>query len=147
MFFDGLIVSISILMLIYWFRYTCLLMLRTKPAQDFARKVATANQLSFIEVQNRLAQPGAPEHLDELQQMLDRDYRLIMYLIRHAEKFQAPAPELEHRMLMLDFHVMRFRYRVSKRFAGAQSHHSLTEMANIIAHFANVMGERAASAA
>jgi hypothetical protein len=146
-FFDALIVSISVLMLLYWFRYTCLLMLRTKPGPDFTRKVAAANHLSFVDVRSRLAQPSAPEQLDELHRMLDRDYRLVMYLIRHAEKFQAPTPELEHRMLMLDFHVMRLRYRVSKRFSASQSLHSLDEMARIIAHFANVMGERAASTA
>lgn len=147
MFFDVLVVLMSVGMLIYWFRYSCVLMLRTKPLRDFSKQVAFANQLKFVEVQNRLTNSGSAEQLDELQRMLDRDYRLVMYLIRHASKFQAPAPEVEHRMLMLDFQVMRLRYRLARRFSLAQTRHSLEEMASIIAHFANVMGERAAAPA
>ena len=44
----------SVLLLGYWFRYTCLLILSAKTTRDFAGEVAEANQLSFLEVQARL---------------------------------------------------------------------------------------------
>jgi hypothetical protein len=141
--FNVLIIAVSMLLLLYWFRYTCLLLLRTKPARNYSKQVAAANQLNVFVVRERLA-ASEPVQLDELQQMLNRDYRLVMYLLRHAANFQAAGSELEKRMLMLDFHIMKLVYSVSKRFSPSQARQPLEEMAYIIAHFANVMGERAA---
>src|SRR5437879_3777247 len=100
--FNVLIIAISMLLLLYWFRYTCLLVLRAKPARNYSKQVAAANQLNVFVVRERLA-ATEPLQLDEVQQMLNRDYRLVMYLIRHAANFQATGSELEKRMLMLDF--------------------------------------------
>ena len=50
---DFILVFSSILF-VYWFRYTCLLILNTKTAQDFARQVAATNQLSFPDVQRHI---------------------------------------------------------------------------------------------
>ena len=145
--FNILIIAVSVLLLFYWFRYTCLLLLRTKPVRDYSKQVAVANQLTFFEVRGSLATGEAGRQFDELEKMLQRDYRLVMYLIRHAANFRTAGSELEQRMLMLDFYIMKMVYRLSKRFSPSQARHPLEEMAHIIAHFANAMGERAAVAA
>ena len=44
----------SVLLFGYWFRYTCLLILSARTTRDYAGAVATANQLSFLEVQSVL---------------------------------------------------------------------------------------------
>jgi hypothetical protein len=146
MVFNVLIVAVSLLLLLYWFRYTCLLLLHTQPPRDYSKQVAAANQLNVFDVRASLAAGAGAQTFDDLEQMLDRDYRLVMYLIRHAANFRTAGSELEQRMLMLDFHIMRALYRVSRRFSPSQTRQSLEEMAQIIAHFAHVMGERAAVA-
>ncbi len=44
-----LIIVVSTVLLIYWFRYTCLLMLRTQTARDYASGLAAANRLMYPE--------------------------------------------------------------------------------------------------
>jgi hypothetical protein len=146
MIFNVLIVAVSLLLLLYWFRYTCLLLLRTKPVRDYSKQVAAANQLRFVEVRGSLAMGEAVQPLDKLEQMLERDYRLVMYLMRHAANFRAGGSEIERRLLMLDFTIMKMVYRLSMHISPAQARHPLEEMTHIIAHFANAMGERAALA-
>src|SRR5258706_2540942 len=86
----------SLLLLAYWFRYTCLLILSAKTTRDFAGEVAEANQLSFLEVQARLRAEG-PADLDHLHSALDRDYaRLTQVLGQTSENQETP---LEDRML------------------------------------------------
>lgn len=144
-----LMVSVSLFLLVYWFRYTCLLMLRTKPARDYSKQIAAANHLSVFDVQSQLAATeasGINQSLDSLEKMLDRDYRLLLYLIHHAANFKTASFEIEQIMLRADYQIMRTVYVISKRFSVHQGSRQLSEMALIIAHFANMMGARAALA-
>ncbi|MGI8744730.1 MAG: hypothetical protein ACR2NN_19590 [Bryobacteraceae bacterium] len=150
MIFNIGVVAFSFLLLLYWFRYTCVLMLRTKPVRDYSKQVAAANRLNVFEVRSRLtaaAGGGNIQGLDELQSMLDRDYRLLMFLMGHAASFKTAGYEMEQTMLKLNYHIVKRAYALSKRFSIAQGSERLSEMAAIIAHFANLMGERAESAA
>lgn len=150
MIFDIGVVVFSLLMLVYWFRYTCGLMLCTKPVRDYSKQVGAANQLKVFEVQTRLAAPvltGTVQNLDELEHMLDRDYLLLMYLIENAVNFKTAGYELEQTMLKINYQFVKRAYAVSKRLSLAHGSQRLSEMATIITHFANLMGERAALAA
>ena len=51
-----LIIVVSTVLLIYWFRYTCLLILRTPTARDYASGLAAANRLMYPDVEGRLLQ-------------------------------------------------------------------------------------------
>ncbi|MGH9559606.1 MAG: hypothetical protein ACRD30_10225 [Bryobacteraceae bacterium] len=144
----GLTIAItasSVLLFAYWFRYTCLLILSAKTARDYAGAVAIANQLGFREVQARLQQPVFAE-LQVLKESLDRDYQVLTYLLQHAAN-PANASTIENRMLKIDYRMMRVWYSVSGRFSPTAARRALNEMANVVAHFANTMGERAAAAA
>lgn len=143
-----IIIGFSLLLFLYWFRYTCLLVLSTKTAKDYTRQVARANQLEFPDVETNLRGTVAFETLDDIQRSLDRDYRLITGLLQHACDFQLGGVTLEQRMLMIDYRVMKLWYWLSKKLARAvQSKQALEEMAGIVAHFANTLGERAAASA
>ncbi len=140
-----LIIAISLALLAYWFRYTCLLILRTKTSLDYAADVASANKLSFPEVQSQLSAFGSrPETLYPLHQSLARDYRLLTYLLAHTTGVNAGGVTLEQRMLMLDFRVMQCWYALARRIGLRHAHSALEEMTGILNHFANAMGERAA---
>lgn len=144
---NGFIVLVSMLLLAYWFRYTCLLVLRTSQSRTYAQQVASANRLSFPQVRSELAEINAGPELDKLHALLERDYRLMKYLSRNCAIFRTSDWEVEQWLLRIDFHFMRAAYSVTRRLAVSEGQQALQEMADIIAHMANTMGERAAEAA
>ncbi|HEY4364352.1 MAG TPA: hypothetical protein VGN17_25530 [Bryobacteraceae bacterium] len=135
----------SALLFGYWFRYTCLLILSAKTARDYACDVATANQLSFLQVQTQLRQ-GAVE-LDALRTALAHDYDVVTYLLKNAAHSSNEESSLEARMLEMNYRLMSTWYQVSRRFSVTAARKALEEMSLVVGHFANVMGERAACGA
>jgi hypothetical protein len=73
MLMNAIIVVFSLLMLGYWFRYACLLLLNTKAPKDHSNPVWAVHPLKVVEIQNRLATSAEMENLDELKRLLDRD--------------------------------------------------------------------------
>jgi hypothetical protein len=140
-----IITASSVLLFGYWFRYTCLLILSAKTTRDYAGEVATANQLGFLEVQSALHVAASAE-FDRLQASLDRDYKLLTYLIHHAAGAQGEA-SLEVRMLQLNYRLAGIWYRTSRRLSPAAARRALEEMSQVVAHFANAMGEMTSGAA
>jgi hypothetical protein len=141
----AIIVS-SALLFAYWFRYTSLLILSARTTRDYATEVAMANQLSFLEVQSRLRE-GAGSELDRLRDLLDRDFAVVRYLLDHASNTAVSQATFETGMLAVNYRMMRAWYRVSSRFSESTACRALEEMSQVVAHFANTMGERAAAGA
>lgn len=133
----------SLLLLGYWFRYTCLLILSAKTTRDYAGEVAEANQLSFLEVQAQLRADG-PANLDQLNAALDRDYERLTELLKQAS---GEGSELEDHMLKLNYRVTRMWYKSTRRFSASAARNALDEMSMMVSHFANSMGERSSAAA
>jgi hypothetical protein len=140
----AVITASSILLFGYWFRYTCLLILSAKTTRDYAGAVASANQLGFLEVQSQLSQ-GVPQ-LDQLKNALDRDYGVLVYLLKNAPGATG-EDGLEKRMLEINYRLMSTWYSVSRRFSPAAAARAIEEMSMVVAHFANAMGERSSAAA
>ena len=136
-------IVVSLVLFLYWFRYTCLLILSAKPARDYSAQVASANELRFPEVRKELVSAFESRSIEKLQMDLERDYRLLTYLLRHGARFQAVSQILEQRMLMFYFQTMKLRCALSRIVPGFGRKKALEEMANILGHFANQMGERA----
>ena len=132
----------SALLFGYWFRYTCLLMLSAKTARDYAASFAMANQLGLLEVQAKLRERATAD-LDALRASLDRDYSMVSALLKAASN----EAGLENHMLAIHFRLMRAWYGVSRRFSASAAFRALDEMSQVVSHFANAMGEQAASAA
>jgi hypothetical protein len=141
-----LTVALSCCLLVYWFRYACLLILTARSAQDYATAVAQANALQFPQIQQKLegAAAAGRSHLDALQRALDRDYKLLVWLMRHGAEFQVAGRQVEHKMLLLDYQLMRAWYACSKRMSLRRGRNALEEMVHIVRHFAGMMGERCA---
>ena len=136
------ITASSVFLFAYWFRYTCLLILSAKTTRDYASDVARANQLSFIDVQVQLRERAAKE-LGDLQKALDRDYALVTHLLKQGSVRESV---LEERMLAINYRLMRAWYKVNRRFSPVVARRTLCDMALVVAHFANAIGERAACA-
>src|SRR5579884_2842180 len=93
-----LIIAFSVILLLYWFRYSCLLLLR----HNAAAPDLLDNRFGFAHVQQELQ--GAT-NLDALHRTLERDYRLVMYLVEHAAGLNLPS--IEDRLLVIDYKIMR----------------------------------------
>lgn len=136
------IIAVSLTLFVYWFRYTCLLILSAKTSRDYAPQVATANQLRFLETRDRLMQSQAGESLDTLHEDLQRDYTLLTYLMRYAAGRSQSMHALENRILMIDYKVMRLWYGLVRHLSGERARSALLEMTSIVHYLANAMGER-----
>ena len=141
-----LIIAISLALLLYWFRYSCSLILSTGAARDCRLEVAVANQLKFLEVQDCLGTASAAS-FDSLKQSLDRDYKLVNYLHRTAKHLEEPANVVEHSMLRADFHLMRVWYSIAKTFSSTQARAAIDEMAQVVGHLADSFGQKATNSA
>ncbi|HXS96832.1 MAG TPA: hypothetical protein VN736_19660 [Candidatus Limnocylindrales bacterium] len=126
MFSSLLIIAISGLLLVYWFRYSCILLL-----QNFADESEAAaegdERFSFAEVQRRLA---AGEATENLYASLQRDYTVLTYLVQHAAGLELGG--IEDRLLVLDYKVMQGWYRVTKTMFPDQAREALNEMATVV---------------
>ena len=136
----------SIVLFAYWFRYTCLLILSAKTARDYTSDVAYSNKLGFPEVQKQLDRSASPD-LDRLRAALDNDYRVVRNLLKYMPKSEEGPSPLETQMLAINYRLMGTWYQVSRHFSGSTAARALGEMSMVVAHFANLMGEQAASAA
>jgi hypothetical protein len=140
------IMSSSVALFGYWFRYTCMLILSARTTRDYAAAVATANQLSFLEVQSMLREHSAGD-LNPLKDSLDRDYKVLSYLLKHAANPSSGEDAVEKRMLEIHYRVMGAWYSVCRRVSPAAAYRALDEMASVVAHFANSMGAQTAASA
>jgi hypothetical protein len=137
----AIIAAGSVLLFGYWFRYTCLLIVSAKTALDYAGEVAMANQLSFLNIQTTLHTRAVTE-LDPLRAALERDYSVITYLLKNASHSSEVESSIETRMLAMNYRLMDAWYRVSRHFSTEMASKALEDMSMVVAHFANVMGER-----
>jgi hypothetical protein len=81
------------------------------------------------------------EKLDLLHQALERDYRVFRYLVRHAAGLELAS--LEDRLLLVDYKLMQFWYRVTLTAAPQKSRAALTQMATILNVLVRKMGQQA----
>jgi hypothetical protein len=122
---SALIIVFSLVLLVYWFRYSCLLLLRQQTMQDST--VRNDSRFNFVSVKERL-QRG--EQLDPLHECLQRDYQILTYLLDHGTSLDAGG--LEDRLLVLDYRLMEWWFRITRRMAPRQAREALSEMASIL---------------
>src|SRR5689334_22726508 len=118
-----LIIAFSLVLFVYWFRYSCILLLRNHAEEA---NPVSSGRFSYGYVQQGL-QSGM--ELDPLRNSLDRDYRVLTYLLDHAASLK--LEQIEYRLLLLDYRIMKSWYRLTKSTAPAQARRALSEMAEI----------------
>ena len=68
--------------------------------------------------------------LDALEAMLNRDYRVFTYLLEHAAGHGLNS--IEDRILVLDFRIMRWWFRLTRVAAPRQALDALSEMSLVL---------------
>jgi hypothetical protein len=142
--FPGFAISaFSLLLLVYWFRYTCLLILNTRPAKDLTARFAQANQLELPRIQRALDAAPTPGKMDALRVALDTDYDIVTGILLHNSPFDLDPAGAELRMLMLDYRCAGAAYTLLRKLRReAAAHSALGEMTAIVAHLANSLAQR-----
>jgi hypothetical protein len=136
-----LIIAFSLILLAYWFRYTCLLLLRN--SRDGLLAVGHENfRLNYREVEDCLNRaPDSP--LDPLRQALDRDYALLSYVLQHAAGINLNP--VERHMLSADYRIMNIWYRLVRSFSPAAARSAVEEMALVVSVLSQRMGHDTAN--
>src|SRR4051812_37636692 len=133
-----IIIIVSGALLLYWFRFTCILLVRNGVEEVRTLGVAIPGSFSFSEVQNRL---HSAEELDPLHSALQNDYQVLSYLVAHASGLKLES--FEERLLVWDYRVMQLWYSITKTAAPAQAREALGEMASVLGIIAGRIGQRA----
>jgi hypothetical protein len=133
-----LIIAISALLLIYWFRYTCLLLLRARAEQTEALAPIPDVSLGMAGIREKLK---GEVGLDALETLLNRDYRVLTYLLEHAAGHGLNS--IEDRMLVLDFRIMRWWFRLTRVAAPRQALDALSEMSMVLNVLIGKLGPQA----
>lgn len=138
MFASVLIIVLCSGLLAYWFRYSCILLLRSEVGQIPSLGLAVQGTFSFAEIQEKL---GSAAQLDPLHSALQRDYQVLTYLVRHASRIRLES--FEEKLLVWDYRVMQFWYKLTKTAAPDQARQALREMASVLNILAARIGQRA----
>ena len=135
------IIALSLVLLAYWFRYTCLLLLNNSRTGD-AAVFQEDPRLNYRQVQDQLVNT-ADAALDPLQRALDRDYAVLTYVLEHASGMNLNP--VERHLLTADYRVMGFWYRVARVFFPSAARAALEEMASVVGILSHRMGSQSAS--
>jgi hypothetical protein len=129
-----LIIVFAFVLLIYWFRYTCILMLKERP--EYLDTVEAVQVNGYKIVQRDL---NTEPRLEKLHLALKRDFELLNYIVEHASGMELSS--LEHRLLLLDYRLMQWQYRLTKSLFPGCARRALGEMASVT----DVLARRVAS--
>lgn len=137
----------SLVLLVYWFRYTSMLILSTKTSHNYSFEIALTHELDFPQIRAGLSS-AEQERFGVLASGLDHDYRLISAMLRNVEP-QDNGEFVQDVILQIDFAGLKLAYWLAQRLSEEHTRMILAEMSEIVTHFANAVGERsmAASAA
>lgn len=120
------IIAISVVLLGYWLRYSCLMLLQS--AREHVEMPTVADErFSVSSVMERLK---TENDLALLERALERDYHVVTYLIEHAADLELAS--IENRLLVLDYKVMRLWSRLTRSAAPRESRKALSEMATVL---------------
>lgn len=133
-----LIIAFSLALLVYWFRYSCILLLRNYRELADSSRAMVDNRFRVGEVQERL-RTASP--LDPLHASLQRDYQVLTYLLEHAAGLELEA--FEDRLLVIDYKVMQWWYCLTKTAAPDQARQALKEMALVLGILVGKIDQRA----
>jgi hypothetical protein len=136
MFASLFIIVFSTALLLYWFRYSCALLLQNGQSES----LQTIDQATFRfgEIQDRLR---TDSQLAPLHALLQRDYEVLTYLTKHAAGLHLDG--IEERLLVWDYKLMACWYSVTRTAAPEQARLALREMATVLTYLAGRVGERA----
>jgi len=133
-----LIIGFSAILFVYWFRYSCILLIRTAAEEVERTEAGPDGRFNVADVQARLK---TSEALGPLHRSLNRDFQVLTYLLEHAAALELES--FEDRLLVIDYKVMRVYYRMTRSLFPQQARSALTEMASVLDVLVHKIGQQA----
>lgn len=140
------IMTLSLAMFVYWFRYSCILILESDWNEEKAREIAAQNELAFDSSDALLTRSVSGFEMDSLRDSLDSDLRVIRRLMAEGPGLRETGASLESRMLMVDFQLMKAWYAVTRPMSQTKAHHALRSMSKIVGYLAGELGDQMVTA-
>lgn len=140
-----LLLLVAVLFLAYWFRRNVLAELKAAPAGARIEQVCQANHLRFHEIRQRPLGGLEPDEAASLARDLAREYRTLVWLLRHAGGAERRRLRFIERMLMADFRLVQAWFWLTLRFSERQPRRALEEMISILVRLADGLAGRIAS--
>jgi hypothetical protein len=131
-----LTVALFLVLFVYWFRNAVLMLLSENGAEPLPVVITS---LSLPETRETLRQWGKVP-LERLHQALENEHRMLHYLLAHAAGLGFRP--LEKWLLVLDFRLMRFVFRLTRNANTGHAQRALEEMARVLGHIAWKMSKR-----
>ncbi len=128
------IIAISVVLFVYWLRYSCVMLLRNAQERTVV-SMASEERFSISSVRERLKTEA---DLSSLERDLERDYHVVTYLIEHAADLELAS--IENKLLVIDYKLMRAWSHVTRTAAPEQSRKALAEMASVLGVLVDQMG-------
>jgi hypothetical protein len=125
------IVAISAVLLVYWLRYSCVILLHAA----LERAAMPDERFSATSVLERLKTEA---DLAALERALERDYCVVTYIIEHTTDLELAS--IENKLLVVDYRIMRLWSRLTRSLAPQLSRKALSEMASVLRVLAGQMG-------
>jgi hypothetical protein len=137
-------VLLSLALFAYWFRYSCMLILRTQTAENFGLRFSRANGLSFGLVKVEFEQ-NLGSDLEKLYRSLDNDYRIVARLLGSVAPATPAESLLEVTLLRVNFRLTQCLFLASHKLGLGYTRKAIVEMTEMIEHFANTLGQQSAT--
>ena len=133
------IIIVSTGLFVYWFRYTCLLLLAQRSGAEYALKVASTIRLSFPQVEAALLASPRPAGV---HQGLENDFRILTDLLGQVNGSES----IERRILAFDYKIMKACYKLTSMNGNiGMAKYALNEMSSILGYFAGALGQSASA--
>ena len=139
------IIILSLAMFVYWFRYSCILILESNWSEEQAQVIAVQNGLSFGSIEESLARADTAQSMDRVKDLLDRDLDLVLTLLSNCPGVQETGHSLEWRILILDYRLMKAWFAITRSTAGPKAQAALREMALVVGYMAGECGDQLAT--
>jgi hypothetical protein len=130
-----MILAVSVGLFVYWFRCTVKLILESNPSPEKASQVPAANFISFLASRQQLYGPAHTRNLPLLCDMLQKEYRIISYLVKSAIRSKAAGYTPQQRLLICNFHLLRLWFWGTYRFRPQSARLALAEMSTTVQYF------------
>jgi len=136
----SLIIAFALALFVYWFRYTVLLLLSEDQVDV---QPGVISPLALLETRETLRRAQGEFPLDPLHRALEKDYRMLCYLLDHAAGLDLRP--LEHFLLKLDYRILCLWYYLTRSASTRQARRAIEERVGILSYIAYKMGKHAAS--
>ena len=138
MLFSIVIIASSTAMLLYWFRYSCVLLRNAYTSEADITRAVHANDLSIRSVVLAAQTTHSRRGLRTLYELLERDRRVLEFLLEQSGRLAA----VEIIMLRADYLVMSGVCRVARLICPSIAPLAIRDMAASLACLASSLGRQ-----